>query len=243
MYLKYGNFQHALNDAAVIIGSDVVRNAQGVAEKEVKRWDIAGELYGTPSELDTLIPLLEAAYASDGYDARILHDNGSPSAHALINSQTMERVKVVQRPNFPKGDGAEYANCRSYRIALQAEFPITISPGTGGKIGSQEILEIIGDGGPQVIVTEYLNGPAQPQQVRQFTKVQVTQSGTATGYGGFPTPSPPLYPDALQRNRKRLSYKPPAKRVGFVDAKNQIFEISWSYYFELTSAVNGAAFR
>src|SRR5262245_3127403 len=122
MYLKYGAYQHAANEASVVISKQGLFSEAGIARGVRERWTIQGRLQAAdPTSLSAAIAALEAAYRLQGQDAGFYFDNGQASSHVLRSAGTVGGVRVVVPPSFPQGQGAEYSTFRSYTIVLEAE--------------------------------------------------------------------------------------------------------------------------
>lgn len=242
MYLRYGNYQHASNEVSYSITRSVSHNADGSAEKETRRWALAGRLHAdTPAALTAAFAALDAAYASDGYDIAFYEDNGTKTALFINNADTMNGVQVVSRPECPDGSGGQYTTYLDYRIAIEADLPIYPQSSGIALIISQETLDIQGDGGPAFVIREPLIGTPVPMQVKQRTKVIATQTGYAEAYGNYPFAGVPFAPQWLKRDRSGVRLVPPSRNFAGA-ASNQKYRIEWNYQFESPEPLNGSSF-
>ena len=225
MYFKYGNFQH--DDNTVTLSSVSQRQVfSGRFRRQIvrKRLQLSGILIAsTQATIKTAIDALVAAYATDGKDAGLFHDDDSKSSHFLDSSASLGGVRVVSGPSFPKGDGAEYATGREFTIVLEADFPVS-----GEQLSTfQESLRIVGTGGPRFAVLEVLNGPPQAQLVQQRTSVFATQSGRAVALSAYPLAPPPIFPVFELSDRREISQGSPVLNSNeFVN-----WPVSWVYHF------------
>jgi hypothetical protein len=224
MYFKYGNYSH---DANTVTLTSVTRRAilspRGRRLFMRERLQLSGTLFAsTQATIKSAIDDLEAAYADDGKDAGLYHDDGTVSSHFLDSSASLGGVRVVSGPGYPRGDGAEYATGRDFTIILEADFP------SGEQLISfQETLRISGTGGPRFTIVEVLNGPPQPQLVQQRTSVVATQNGRAVGLSAYPFPSPPIFPVFELQDRREISMgSPTLNNNAYVN-----WPVSWVYHF------------
>lgn len=228
MYLKYGNYQHAIGEASVSITRQGLFGEGGLPRGVRERWDVQGRLQTSDqASLSSAMATLTAAYSLQGQDVAFYFDNGQMSNHQITSSATLGGVRVVAPPSFPEGKGAEYSTYRSYTLALEAEWP----DASDSLVSWNETLTFQG-GGPQVAFLEPINGLPQKQLLKQATTFRVTQAGQAVGYRSYPLPAGPIWPAAEHLDRRMVRYDLP-KRSGppgnpaFTD-----YRVSWSYSFE-----------
>jgi hypothetical protein len=228
MYLKYGNYQHASGEAAVAISKTAVFTEAGIARGIRERWTINGRLHAADqASLSAALDALQAAYRLQAQDVGFYFDSGQPSNHVIRSAQTNGGVRVVGPPSFPEGQGAEYSTFRSYIITLEAEW----LQFDAGLLAWNETLDFTG-GGPQFVFLEPITGLPQKQLLKQCTTFKVTQSGEATGYLGYPTAAPPLWPDAEHIDKRRLDYELPKRKGPPGSPTYTEYRITWNYSFE-----------
>lgn len=225
MYCKYGGFQHPDNEAIVTsFTKRVTHNNRGGADIETRTATVRGVLIPsdppTQAKLTTLINSLETAYAADGKDFVFFDDNDNPTPHRLINAESISGVRVVTKPSFPEGDGAEYATGRTYEIVLEADFRATV-----GLMSFSESTSVTGTGGPKVIHINIINGSPVPQQVYPATTVRATQAGEEVRSDFFASPPGRLF-GGEHRDLPRVQMS-----IGD-DRGRRIFRTTWSYSFE-----------
>lgn len=242
VHLEYGDYVHPSGEVVVVITRRTIRGEDDVATEEVINWQIAGRLEAAnQAALTTALQELEAGYAEDGGDIGLYLSDGTPTAHVILSAQTSGGVMVTNRPEYPIGEGAQYANYRDFRIGIEAKIPINFVPGGSSTIISQETLDITGDGGPAFVIREQLVGKPIPYQTKQFTKTSATQSGYAEGYGRYPFTAAPIFPQWLKRDVSRVKYMPPGRTMSGPSSK-QRFRIEWTYVFESPGPENGSSF-
>jgi hypothetical protein len=235
MYLRFGNYTHAVDEAAVVISKRRKINERGFPVGGTETWQIQGQLNGNSvSDLTTKIQALEAAYAKGGQDIYLLDDNYNQTAHYLRSSDTVSGV-VATAIVYPFQNGAEYTTFRNYSIEVQASYDI--DGGGGGAAGGQNnVVEFDqttswqGSGGPQFIVRTTRYGRPIYQQVARETPIMVQQTGSALGYRTYPVPPPPLYPNFEHVERRQITRQHP--RIASREGERE-FRINWSYSFTL----------
>lgn len=235
MFFRYGSFQHPNNEVNLAsftqrrIASD--RGQERLVRKTMQLQGVF--IASTQAAIKTGILAREAAYATWGRDAALFHDDGTISAHSLVNSESVGGVRVLA-VDFPEGNGAEYATQRSFSITLEADFITTAAP-----ISFQETLRFTGTGGRRTVIIETLRGSPQKQVVNNRTIQRVVQSGSSVGELAYPTVPPPIFPGGeLQERREIVPSSPRRQGDDFIE-----WPVSWIYHFAFTSPVSGVPHR
>lgn len=227
MYLKYGNYQHAANEASVVITKQALFSEAGLPRGTLERWSIQGQLHAADGAgLTVAIGSLQAAYAIQGQDVGFYFDDGQPTSHRIQSAATNGGVRVAAPPSFPQGRGAEYTTFRNYTITLEAEW----LDAQASLLSWHEVLQFRG-GGPQFGFLEPINGLPVKQLLKQATTYQVTQSGAAVGYLAYPVPAGPLWPQAEQLERREVRYETPRRLGPPGNPTFSHYRVSWSYSF------------
>ncbi|MEQ8788881.1 MAG: hypothetical protein RIC55_21395 [Pirellulaceae bacterium] len=242
MYFQYGDYRHADGEVNLSLNKRVHRNARGFAAYTTWTLQVEGVLIAdgqSATELQASIRqqvnTLESAYGHDGLDAGLFHDDGSPSSHYLDSSTSLGGVRVAGIEFDKDNRDGQYATGRSYRITLEADFP---NPAVTFQQWS-ESLRIIGTGGPRFVHVQTLRGAPQKQLVHQRTIVRATQTGTAVGLRGYPSPPPPIFPAAELVDRREVSRDSPRNLHGaFID-----WPVHWTFHFETAGPLVGAPNR
>jgi hypothetical protein len=228
MYLKYGSYQHAANEASVVISKDTVFSEAGTARGLRERWNIQGRLQADDqAALTAAIGALEAAYAVQAQDVGFYVDDGQPTSHRIESAATLGGVRVISPPSFPQGQGAEYSTFRTYSIVLEAEWLDT----QAGLLSWHESIRFSG-GGPQFGHLEPINGQPVKQLLKQATTYRAVQSGEAVGYLAYPVPALPIWPQAEHVNRREIHFDLPRRSGPPGHATYTQFKVRWSYVFE-----------
>jgi hypothetical protein len=215
--LSYGSFSSADAECTVSIRRKAEFDARGQRWLVRHTWQVSGFLQATGTALAEAIAALEAAYSVDGNDLTL-------GPHSLISSQCLGGTRVIEPPYYPEGRGAELSTYRSYGITVEG----MVLTGDGELKEWTETLSLSGDGSPRVIFLPVLNGPPVKQVVQQQTTYRGVQSGRAIGLSTWPTPPPPLFPDAIHGDQTRIDRTDPEWLAG--DKVN--YAISWNYVFE-----------
>ena len=230
IYLKYGSFSHALEEASVSISRQSMLADNGVPYSITTRWDIEGTLItATQADLSTAINNLTAAYSQTGLDAQLLFDDNSQTSHTLLTANCWGGVRVVRPPSFPSSAGAEYTTYRNFAVSLEGEEIIGASG--AGILKWEEEVSVKGTGGPRRTVIEVLSCYPQEQVTTTNSVVSATQRGSAVGLFFFPTAPSPLWPDAEQVSERMIAAKGPRAMGSGGNRMYREYQISWSYSF------------
>lgn len=228
MIVSYGSHAHPDNQCAVTIDRDVWRDTEGVRVGYTERWTLRGLIFGdgTVANLTSLIGTLEAAYAIDKQDLKLL-DGATATAHSLLNASCTGGTKVVS-VRYPKGEGPEYATYREFEIVVEGKVRSTT-----GLTSYTETIGVVGTGGPEFVMRQPLQGQPIKQEVNTATPVQITQQGSALSDAGYPTPPACVMPASEHVMRRSVTHTLPRYDNGsYVDYGTQ-----WSYQMESESPV------
>lgn len=255
MYLRYGAYTHALDEANVVISKEQRLTDANIRIGTTERWAISGQIIGSSiSDLTTKILAMEAAYAKFNVNLHLLDNDLNETAHKIIANATNGGI-VVERIDFPVGDGSEYVLSRSYAIAIRADYGARSANAPGGNSGGgagdggggqpntliryQESLTFRGNGGPRRVVREIRNGYPVEQIVSQRTPVYATQRGSATGYFAPPRPPRTIWPAFVMNADSEVSSVSPT-RVGVgVSLEQVVYETTWNYQFVSPGPLTG----
>ncbi len=234
MYVRYGNYTHALDSAALVIQSDAIYDDTGETWERRERWSIAGELLAAnTAALTTEINSLLAAYSVNGQTLVLLDNDGvTETAHKLTSAGTIGGVRVVQPPGFPTGTHGEYSTFRQFRVALEA---ITRINGAPNLIRWDETVTFQGTGGPRELIHEIRNGSPIRETVSIATPLFAIQQGQAIGRSNFPFFPAPLWPNDLNHPDTVKEYIHPRAVGSGLSRQFRDYGIRWSYPFQFTS--------
>lgn len=239
MIFQYGSYSHPIDEVALVVTREALRNAAGEIYAHHTRFDLTGFLQVdegateaiTQASMTAAIQALETAYRQPNRDARLLLNDGSTSsAHTLLAAQTLGGVRIAKPVSFPVGDGGEYSTFRRFTVSLEAD--VVANSMTTMLVEFSEVLRVSGNGGPRRVVIETRYGPPVEQIVSQRTPVLATQSGRAVGLLSYPTAPPPLWPKYIDGTRTDIQEESP-QRVGPAGSTNPFinFPLTWTYQF------------
>ena len=125
--LQYGSYLHAAGECGVRIRLQAILNQAGYLVAWRETWSVTGELMGdgTAVDMDATIAAIQVAYAVNWQDVTLwINQAGSvKSAHALKGTNSLGGVRVTRPPEFPKFEGAEHVNFRTYSLELESVYP------------------------------------------------------------------------------------------------------------------------
>lgn len=238
-YVKYGNYQHADGEVEVSIVRTPIESAGGILRAWKERWDLSGWLQAaSTTALTTAIRALEQAYSVGGLNLGLYYGDGTPTAHSLLNADTLGGVRIVEPVHYPTGKGAELATYRQYKLSIEAEVPNL----QAGLLLFIETLSFTG-GGPRYKHLELLTGPPQKQLLNEQTVYRCVQSGQAVGNFSYPFFPSPIFPGAIMPDQTMTEGDSP-KRTGAIGSPSFVeFPIRWKYVFESASPLSGVPNR
>jgi len=232
MFLKYGDYSHAIGECDIGIGVESLETDAGTPYAQRVRWDIRGRLVGEDADdINEQVIALKTAYSENDRDITIYLPNGTTaSSQRILTANTIGGVRVVAA-SFPTMNRAGYVTNYEYSIAVEAEVPLTNIETALRSF--TESLSFSG-GGPRYGHLETLAGPPVKQLLRQQTVFRVEQSGQAVGLYARPAPARPIWPAALVESGARRVTSPKRRRDGYMD-----FAVDWNYRFESSTALIG----
>lgn len=234
MYFTYGAHRHVDNEVNLVNMQQFPVFSDRLKRRTSRyRMTISGELqYATQQTLTDKIGELISAYSVDGQEACLYQDNGTPTHHRLAVTGNLVSGPRIMYRDWPKGDAAEYATKRTFRIILEAEY---LEPDSQ-IVAFQETLQFRGDGGPLWKMCVRARGAPFPVQLADKTPQQIIQAGTVVGLSGFPIAliPAPMFPVYEQRFARQVSVGSP-KLYGsmYLD-----YPMSYSYSFVLPTPQN-----
>lgn len=231
MFLRYGSYTHALQEARVTIQRQPLSDAAGNLYGYREEWQIDGRLVAdNAAAITSALAVLEAAYASGGQDlALLLPDGVTPSSHQLVSADCLGGTRIARPLRYPIGQGAEYSTFRTYSVAIEGD--LLLSQAESPLLAHEETLSFSGAGGPRFVVIECRNGPPQMQMVSQRTPCRVVQRGRAIGLRQYPSPPGPIWPSFEQPEERRIQLTSPRARGQGAQRALAHYGISWSYQF------------
>ena len=227
-YFAYGNYVHAGGEVTVSVTKSPLRSEIGTYTGFTQQMTISGVLQANSAdELTAALLLLEAAYSSDGYDAGLYADNGTPTAHVMLSALAQGGNRIVSL-TYPKTDGPQYTTFRNYEIVIEARY---LTGNRNQIVGWNETLTFTGTGGPRFIMQQPLVGYPQKWQVAARTPYLCTQSGMCLMLLDYPAPATPIFPADEHLDRRRIDVIHPQ----IINGTLQNYGRSWNYEFESIS--------
>lgn len=229
MYFQYGSHRHPDNEVNLASFQQFpVFSGRGERRTTRYRMTLNGELqYATQAELTTKIGEIVDAYSTDGYEACLYQDDGTPTRHRLADLPNSVTGTRVMYRDWPKGDAAEYATKRSFRIILEAEYLEPDSQITS----AHETLAMRGAGGPIWEMVTPVRGVPRRIYRSRYSPQKVIQSGNIVGLSGYPLlyiPGP-IFPQWEHQDlRDSVMGTPKWHGRMYLD-----WPISYSYHFTL----------
>lgn len=193
---------------------------------------------GTPAqrqrELSSAEAAVRTALSFSGRDFILLGDDGLPTDLSLYNSSLILDLQGLHVVNYstPVGGVDEYSGRRTINFTVQGTYMNTGA--TGVVVSYSESVSSIGTGGPTV-VNKLTNTGGVRQRPFPQSFCRATQSGTATGYLGYPTfggaggapryrfPVADLLPDSAGLTKQT------AQRRGRIPT---YFPVQWNFQYE-----------
>lgn len=122
--MKYILGSYVLENVALQVTHRPIRLSGSLLQMMVITHAVTGKLRAdTVSELEAMIFELEAALAAGSYlAAGLYHENNNPTAHVMRTAATLDGIKLIDGPNYPVGQGAEYSVFRTVQFSIQAEI-------------------------------------------------------------------------------------------------------------------------
>lgn len=237
-FLKYGNYEHALADAAVSIQRFGVPDDTGTIYANREVWTVQGRLEAdTQAELTTAIESLENAYAVQAGEIALRFEGGTETAHKMNVSNMLTPIQVSQAPSYPIGTGAEYSTFRNYTI--QVEGLVRTGAARNDLLFYKEDIQTSG-GLPRDALVTTLNTPPIRQRVADFTPFFVRQSGRAISLRGWVIPPAPklnIINEAVLLDNTANKLGPTETFSGGTRIDSR-FESNWSYTLATTFRVD-----
>lgn len=231
MKFKYGSYIHAANQVAITATQEIVRNEAGEPIINRHVWTLIGDLSANgASDITSEVVDLETAYGQQVNSAGLYHDDGTTRTHLYWDaSRTIGGIRPTLL-QFPRGDGMEYVNVRTFMIMLEAEFPAV----NDSLVSFQESLTYQGMGGPRLAIHELRNGPPRIYMVSNRTPIVLVQQGQAIGLFSYPVPPYPIIPAFSNSPSAGIVRGTPRLR----QSRYTDWPINWKYEMLLTSPVD-----
>ncbi|MFO0937827.1 MAG: hypothetical protein U0798_15085 [Gemmataceae bacterium] len=195
--------------------------------------EITGEgqfIAAGPQALSALQLQAELAFAQINQDFLMLDDTGAATSIRLLSAGAEPPGVVVDGFDFPESRRGDMATGRSFRFRASASYPTARA--FGAILHYQEKVAVQGNGGPLVLWQPAFNGPSVPVRIRPSSETVVIQSGSAVGYGAYPTPPPPILSAAYLVNPDQAVERTSPR------ANGTEFGIAWRYVFRFPGGLS-----
>lgn len=230
MFFRYGAYQHPDNEVLLQSFEQIpVFSERGLRKETLYRMSVTGDIIADgQAAIASRITELVAAYAYDGRNAALYHDDGTITRHAILNDaeNNLTGTRILHR-SWPRGDPGEYATFRHFAITFGAVFRELDSQITRFR----EEVRVAGTAGPRIRVTTTLTGPPRAYRLARRTPVTIVQSGFIMGFDGVPDGAlpGPLYPALELVEQRRI------ERISGTFRGRQTTERGLSYSYTMLS--------
>ena len=181
MQLVYGSYSFQANSCAVSARTAILRNKAGVPYIRRSQIQVSGDLLDTggAAALTTLENDLRSALATNYQDLIFKDNSGANTSTALINSDSLSGVIIIDGPHFTlrHGTGPEYVSTRAFEFTAEADFALANTMNL--LTDFRESLTFSG-GGPYFAMKRAVNGIPQRQMIYPATEYVVIQAGQAS---------------------------------------------------------------
>lgn len=217
----------------------MIRSDRGYAQRLRVTLSVRGELL-TESQgaMTAAMEGLLRAVSADYADVVIKDDDGNVTPFKLLNSETIDGVKLVQPPTFTDLGGAIYALRVPFSIAWEADFkPDSVVNGTGqpNVLEYGETLTFSGNGGPLKAITLTPRGEPIESTLALRTPYFATQSGSIRTLGPVTSYPRPIWPEKLVGPASSTALTAPVIRNGVPES----YGAQWSYQFQSITPLVG----
>ncbi len=234
MYFKYGTYQHENNEVDLFnVHEERMYSPRNRIMFFRRTFQIRGHIcQSTEATIKTYINALRDAYHYDFGDAVLYHSDGTRSSHYMLNSETINgvRVKVV---SFPEGGPGEYASGRYYAITLECDqFQLNNTQPVDQIYSFEESIVTLGNGGPDWELITLPSGWPVAQINAEITPQRVIQSGEVVGMQGWPLVVPtPVYASLYEHGNLRMVEYGSPRKIGV--NYRLMYPLKYRYIFSL----------
>lgn len=235
MRLRYGGYLFDVNGVEISRQRDLLRDGNGTPTGYRMQWTVSGDLLGSgQADLAARVAQLERALSLQGQDLYFLRDDGGV-AMALTNAASTSGVLITSYSDGGDPVGRGWVNGNRFSFTAEASYVQPAATGAGplNLFDLQERVALFG-GGPKRGHMQPTRGKPIPQVIFEQTPYRASQAGSATGPLPYPTPVPPLWPAAENRDARRVEFVPKRDPQGI-----RVYETTWSYEFESADRLSG----
>jgi hypothetical protein len=231
MHVAYGEFQFEPWEAGIGVSARVNRTPRKFKKSIDVRFDISGELCisGAQNITDRLSEIINA-FAVDGKDIGLYHDDGSPTVHYLQSDHPFNMTgNQVLYTSFPQTEDGEYASGRKFQIAIGAE----IIDAEQNLVEYNDSIQLVGNAGPVWAWPYNDTWGFQPEIISPTSMQRIIHTGEAVGMVNYITPPAPFYLPPFEDNTRRTVVWGSPRRTpqGFTE-----YVTRWQYTYRLPVA-------
>lgn len=236
MYFQIGNYQTENNSSWATWTYTSVLSPRGRKVKEIHRINLHTVLISTTQPLLTAaIQAHEAGVRQQNKDLAFYQDDGTITAHRIINSQTENGLtfKGIAYPGYFPGFWGQHTEYAYMRYVVSSHEAHVLDVEDNILQYWQGMRFSIGGAGYKVL--EAFTGLPQFQFTKQSSKFWAIQRGFAIGMFINPNPSAPLVNVPPDPDR---SWVEPETPITQGRLRNTGFKTSWSYFYESPGPLN-----
>lgn len=244
LYLKYGNYRHALGTVRVEVANQRLENDAEMVWAWKQTWTVSGMVTtqlatesAARADIKTKMAAIANAYLRDGRDLILLGPDGvTPSHHWLKSSATQSGIKVEQPPSWTQPGPGELVTVARFNIVLSG---IIRNNGVRSTLKSFNETLQFSPAGAKRGLQETLIGLPDEQLLRRHQIWRCTQQGSAVGLFARPDIPPPLWPSE-QTDAVPMTTLGTPRRVSTDNGDSWVdWPISWTYQFESRFRMTG----
>jgi len=244
VFFRMGNYRHAVAELELISTRQTTKDQAGRPVFYTDRWQLAGQLQAEGALLLLAQDALMRAYREEVVKncslAGLYYDSGIATVYNWNAFNTIGGFRVVSGPDFQRGDGQQWVNCRDYTIVLEADFPALMASNT---MEWRESLTITGGGGQRLVGVETRYGRPIIQRTSRWSPVMYNQEGRALGRYFYPKPPPAIFRGDMNSPNCRGRKVTPNLNVAGAYGTQTDWEITWSYEMILDRFIDAGPTR
>lgn len=239
MYFTLGSYSTPVNSSWFSISTQAFLSPRKKKIGEKQMWNIHTVLLAsTQAALDTLIADHESGMKQENVDLTFYKDDGSLTAHRIVNSNTLNGItfKGISYPGyFPGmwGSGSEYAAGSALRYVVTSHEADVLDVEDNILFYWQALQFSLGGADYKAIGA--LTGPPQVQFTMQQSPAWAVQTGTAIGMFTNPNPADPMFSIPVKPD----GWVKPETPKNFGRVRNWGYPTTWYYPYESAGSLAG----
>ena len=242
MQLRFGQYRFPVGQVEATPRLRTLRNQAGIVYENQWSIQVKGNLLASDPDSSTAAlelsqnsAIMRVALANPDSDLVLIDNYGNPTDIYFPRASSISGVQVdwVQYPDTEPGSLVTH---RPFEFQATVQYPAVGLPNP--LIEYEESVDIIGTGGPAIVLQPALNTRPVAVAVQRYSVVRAIVTGRAVGYRGYPAVPPPLFSGPgiyLMNPETAISRGGPKYRGrGFTD-----FPVSWRYVFAADRPLSG----